>query len=640
MRPGRFFWKLFLGNAVLMVIALITCTFLIIREFDRLRREETALYLRTCAASLAAVVVEHPMDIAHPAKLQSLAAQTLTGNSLEMRITFLAPDGRVWADSDAPAEEMESHADRPEFIQAIAQGFGESLRWSHTVSREMHYAAVRIGDAAQPLGVIRVAIPASSIGLRGESATRLAITIALIGLSAMILLALGIARLWSRRISAITQAALHLLRGNFSTRIDVSGSDEVAMLARALNHMREHLSGQLRTIERQNTSLKSMLAQLREGIIVVARDGRIRLINPQAIRLLELVSPRRDGAFEGLSFEQCIPHHDVQELLRCMPEVPAETPPSTAETGASSHSFRVPSATAPAGEVEIQIDGRDGEISLLARVFSVPLPDIDIHEEDAPSNRTAGRLLIFTDITQLTQIIQMKSDFAANASHELRTPLAAIRAAVETLRTLEGIADRHPATHFLGMIERQMGRMEAMVLDLLDLSRVETPGARFQPDTVRLRLLLNEAGENFGKDLSEKQLRWEVEVAPDCERLFVSSQLLRISLRNLIENSIRFTATGGYVRITARREGELVLLEVSDNGCGIPPEDQSRVFERFYQVERARSGHKRGTGLGLSIVRHAVAAMHGTVHLTSELGKGTTVRIELPDLSDGYPRLT
>lgn len=618
MRPRRFFWKLLLGNAALMVIVLITCTYLIIREFDRLRRDETALYLQSYATGLA-VALDSMFDPAQASELQQKVQRAVASDSLGARITIVGPDGRVWADTQAEAAKMGAHGDRPEIIRALADGFGSANRWSQTVSREMHYAAVRVGDSAHPRGVLRVGIPANSIVSRGHGATRLAITIAVLGLGMMVLLALGIARLWSRRIGAITEASLRLLRGNLAAKIDVAGDDEVAMLARSLNSMRDRLAHHLSTIERQNTSLKSMLAQLREGVIIIGPDGRIRLINPEAIRLLDMSSPRRDGVFEGLSVEQCIPHHDVHVLLHSVPDF-----------GESLQKGAMTSPTA-ADETDIRFNGRDGEKSLRARVFHVPLFDDIVKGLSDDANNPVGRLLVFTDVTQLTAIIQMKSDFAANASHELRTPLSAMKAAVETLRTLDGIADQPQAARFFDMIERQMSRMEAMVLDLLDLSRVETPSARFQPDSVDLPRMLAELREAFDLDLAEKQLRWELDIAPECERLFVSPQLLLITLRNLLENAIRFTAAGGFVRVTTRRQDSASIIEVADNGCGIPLEDQPRVFERFYQVERARSGQKRGTGLGLSIVRHSVSAMRGTVQLRSELGSGTTVSVELPN---------
>ena len=628
MRPRRFFWKLFFGNVALLVIVLISCIFLIIQEFDRLRHDEIALHLRSYVTSLAAVV-EDKLDVSSATELQALVDRAVKSDPLGTRITIILVDGKVLADSQADARTMESHANRAEVINALKDGFTTAYRWSSTVSRDMHYAALRIGSPESPRAVLRAGIPVASIVSRGESAKRLAIVISVMGLLMTVLLALGIAKLWSRRISAITQASLRLLRGNLETHIEDSGDDEVAMLARSLNSMRIRLAGQLTTIARQNESLKSMLTKLREGVIIVGPDGRIRMINSEAIRLLEMVTPRPDGSFEGLSYEQCIPNHDVQELLHHAARH-AGKQHHTLPAANGAELISTSNHNSPTEETRIQVDGRQGEKTLLARVFNVPIPDAATHQGYERPNADFGQLLVFTDITQLTEIIQMKSDFASNASHELRTPLSALRAAVETLRTLNTPAKDPQSTRFFDMIERQLGRMEAMVLDLLDLSRVEMPGARFETQSVRLRGLLDDLRETFDAEITEKGLQWRVEISSDCERINASPQLLQIALRNLLENAIRFTSPGGFVRVTAQISNRMARIEVIDNGCGIPAEDQSRVFERFYQVERARSGTKRGTGLGLSIVRHSVSAMHGSVRLSSELGQGTTVAIELP----------
>lgn len=577
------------------------------------------MHLGTTARSLAAAVGEE-MDAGRADEYQTMVRRAVDSDPLYTRITFISADGTVLSDSYADRTTLGSHADRPEFLGAMREGHSSVERWSHTQSRTMHYAAIRLGEAKHPHGVIRVGIPASSVVSWGAGSARLALMIALAGLAMAVLLALGLALMWSRRIGAITEASLRMLRGLEDASLAVRGQDEVAMLARSLNTMRRRLRAQLAVIERQNAGLKEMLGHLREGVVVVGADGKIRLVNAEAARLLGMTSPRRNGTFEGLPYEQCIPQHDVQELLSTSPVSPVSGATGTREAD----------DPAPATERQIQFAGPGGTVSLRARVFHLPLPAAEAGEADRGHAEEPGRLLVFTDITELSEMVQMKSDFAANASHELRTPLSAIRAAVETLRALDGVTAEPQAARFFEMIERQLARMEAMVLDLLDLSRVESPGARFHPDALRLRPLLDDLRETFEEELSEKSLRWEVDITGECETLWVSAQLLQITLRNLIENSIRFTAPGGFVRISARREKDVARLEVADNGCGIPPEDQSRVFERFYQVERARSGQKRGTGLGLSIVRHAVSAMRGEVSLSSAPGRGTTVAIEIP----------
>jgi two-component system phosphate regulon sensor histidine kinase PhoR len=238
---------------------------------------------------------------------------------------------------------------------------------------------------------------------------------------------------------------------------------------------------------------------------------------------------------------------------------------------------------------------------------------------------------VLTDITELTRTIQIKTDFVANASHELRTPLSAIRAGVETILSMNLSHDGESATQIFGVIDRQSARLGAIVADLLELSRVEAPNATFEADAVRLTELIAEVRERSSEALAEKRHEWSVNIDPAADELVVSRHLLRLVLDNLVENAIKFTDAGGRIEVRAERRGDDVAITVSDNGCGIPADEQERVFERFYQVERARTGSpSRGTGLGLSIVRHAVNAMHGTVELHSAVGTGTRIVVTVP----------
>lgn len=631
MKPGRFFWKLFLGNAALMVVLLGTCVWFMLVEFERFHGEILRSHLQVQAAVLEAVVRDR-FDTSHQDELARLARQFSEFAPEHLRITFIAPDGRVLGDSRADPAELDSHADRPEFKEALRNGTGSSTRWSVSVSDTMQYAALRVGTAAAPRGVVRVALPAHPAAARADAARRLLQTIAFLTLLAAVALALGLARLWSRRIGVITAAARAISGGDLRTRVPIDGADEVSMLALSLNRMREHLARQLDTIERQRRTLDALMTQLHEGMVVARPDGRILLVNPEAVRLLGLISPRKDGSFEGLPVETCIPQHDLQVLL-VPPQARAHL---TAEDGdvdpLAEETPGRPQADTPSDtqEVRVRVDGRRGSMSLLVRAFDIVLPTPESGRREQAAPLRPARMLMLTDVTELTKLMHMKADFAANASHELRTPLSAIRGAAETLRTMDLAADAQAAGAFVAMIERHCARMEAMVVDLLDLSRVESPVEPFAPQEVTLRDFWEELRESFADALSAGKLNWQANVSPECQRIMVSEELLRIVLRNLVENAVRFTPEGGHIQVSARADDNSWIIAVADDGCGIPLEDQARVFERFYQVARARSGPNRGTGLGLSIVRHAVSAMHGAVRLESAPGKGTTVTVTIP----------
>jgi signal transduction histidine kinase len=264
------------------------------------------------------------------------------------------------------------------------------------------------------------------------------------------------------------------------------------------------------------------------------------------------------------------------------------------------------------------------------------IPELAVPRRSDNSVPGVGRLLVLTDITELTRAVRMRSDFVANASHELRTPLAAIRMAVETLAKMNLAEEAPAAARFLGIVARHSSHLQAMVSDLLDLARVESPSARFEPTTLHLQRVFDELYGRWQEPLASKRLRWRAEIKPDCPTVHANAHLLTLVLDNLMDNAIKFTEAGGEVAVNGRRIGDQGVIEVSDTGCGIDSADQERVFERFYQVAPDRSGtgrpsgEKRGTGLGLSIVRHAASALGGTIKLESKVGVGTTVVVRLP----------
>ena len=528
---------------------------------------------------------------------------------------------------------MESHDDRQEIQQALAEGWGQKTRWSQTVSRELRYVAVRIGSVDDPQGVVRVAMAVRTIGARADSVERLVWTVALVILVAAILLALGLARLWSNPIRRITTIAHRLSRGDLSARAPVTGSDEVAILAKSLNDMREHLSTQLDTIDRQKRTLEALLTQLHEGVVVVGPDARIVLLNPAAARLLNVAShdSNTNPLASGATVEGCITQHEIQMML--LPESGSPMSTDPAKRGNEDPST-VPETERPPQESRLELRRNGDVISVLARAWDIALPSFE--SSSRRTGRSFGRLLVLTDITELAKTIQMKSDFVANASHELRTPLSAIRASVETLLTMNLAEEHQAADRFVRMVDRHSAHLEEMVADLLDLSRVETAPGTFSLRSVQLSSVIAGVRSRRAESLTAKNLSWQSDIADDAAAVTGNDQLLSLILDNLVDNAIKFTEPGGRVAVSSKRDGQAVAIEVADTGCGIPAADQERVFERFFQVERSRSGtgsesaERRGTGLGLAIVRHAAAAMQGTVRLASAPGKGTCVTVTLP----------
>jgi two-component system, OmpR family, phosphate regulon sensor histidine kinase PhoR len=625
-RPSTLFWKLFFGTTLLIIAVLGTCAWLIVQQIDRFLLAQLTENLRTHAAVLESVVRER-FDASHAEELDQLAKTIGRIPAGELRVTLILKDGRVLADSIADPRAMESHANRKEVVAALAREWGEDTHYSRTLDKEMKYVALRVGSADDPRGVVRVAMAVRTIGRQEGAIQKLVWTIILLGLVAAVVFAMGLARVWSLPIRRITGIARSLSRGDLSARVHVASHDEMGLLARSLNEMRDSLAEQLSMIDRQRRTLESLLTQLREGVIVAGHDGRIVLINPAAAGMLGIAdrAAARPESFAGRPVEQCVLHHDLLQML--LQDLPGE--PEGGRPGG-------PDSRMVTRQIGVHRDEGNGELVLLATASDIVLPHPGRAPDRSDESRVFGRMVVLTDITELSRMVRVKTDFAANASHELRTPLAAIRGAIETLTTLDWATDEETARRFLGMIDRQSGRMLQMVSDLLDLSRIESSPGQFKPQELSLRTVFDDLHSRFRERLTEKNLQWTVDLAPELNSIILSPHLLRSVMDNLVDNAIKFTDPGGRISVTCRRvaaeagEESAVSIAVEDTGCGIAENEQERVFERFYQVEKARSGPDRGTGLGLSIVRHAVAAMHGSVALRSKLGEGTCITVIIP----------
>jgi len=352
--------------------------------------------------------------------------------------------------------------------------------------------------------------------------------------------------------------------------------------------------------------------------VVSGPDGRIVLMNPAAVRFLGL-------SMHGGSSLAALSGGRVEDHIR----------------NPSLRGMLLSDAIAAGGDDEKRLDmqGDDGVLSILARAseIALPAPGDGVSAGEPSGGSVTGQLLVLTDVTELTRAMQVRSDFVANASHELRTPISAIRAAVDTVLKIDVAKDAEHTTRFLSVIARHTSRLEALVGDLLDLSRLENPHAAFQPEVLRLQRLCDELHDRWIGEIDGKKLRWRCDIGDDCPNVFANPYLLTLVLDNLVDNAVKFTDPGGQIGVGCRCEGVAVEIEVFDTGCGIATHEHQRVFERFYQVEVGRSSgvetapRPRGTGLGLSIVKHAVAAMGGSVLLDSAPGRGTRVTVTIPN---------
>lgn len=515
------------------------------------------------------------------------------GAALEVRVTVIDTTGTVIGDSYVDAGRLafiRNHLDRPEIVSALKNGVGESVRFSDTTGSDMLYIAMPVGFP-RPYAVIRFAKPLRDIRRleaevnRGiEAGLFLALLLSLVAgaLSAFFL---------SRPLENIAETADRFLNGESTAKIPVRRSDEIGRLSRAFNYM----SDEITRMSRQEEWLMEVLSSIREAIIVTNADGDIVLVNRAASNLFFI-----EGALNRSMPVKQIADRSMQQLLEKV-------------HASGNRQFKE----------ELSIMTRKGERML--KITAVPV---------MKGARYDGTVLVINDITRLRNLEKVRRDFVASVSHELRTPLASISGYTETL--LEGaVNDPEHAVSFLRIILHETVQLTALINDVLDLSKIESGKIVYSFKPVDLTALVEKAAALFSQAAEKKGIKITVAIARGLPPVLADAVYLDIVIRNLIDNAVKYIDHGGgMIRISAFRSGDLIALEVEDNGPGISRQDLDRIFERFYRVDKARSRELGGTGLGLSIVKHIVLAHKGKVEVRSRLNHGSVFTVTLPLAND------
>lgn len=510
-----------------------------------------------------------------------LALAQRTDKLIDARVTIIARDGTVLADSREDPLTMENHSNRPEVRDALTKGLGQSTRFSVTLRQEMMYVAVPIRVQDTVVGVARVALPLAQVN-RSIGHIWRAIAVAA-GITTVLTagLAVLIARRTTRSIREVTKGARRLARGELDQQVVVDSSGEAGELALAFNHLAESLRRMVTDLARERDKLTGMLSTMSEGVVMIDKGGAVDLANPAAEKLLGASLP------SGKRLIEQVRDYELHRLLdNCL------------KTGQLQQ-----------GEFEATRSRR----YLVAT--ATPMPAL------------AGVLVVLHDATELRRVEKTRREFVANVSHELRTPLASVKAAVDTLQ--EGaLEDRQAATVFLQRISSEVDRMARLVSDLLELSRLESGQVMPHLTQTDITRLIDEIRESLFMAAEAKEIAIEVDASPRPLLVEADSDMVRQVLFNLLDNAIKFTQAGGRVTITARKRESGVAVTIADTGIGIAPEHLPHIFERFYKVEKSRAGG--GTGLGLAIAKHIVQAHGGEIRVESEEGKGSAFTFTLP----------
>lgn len=551
-----------------------------------------------------------------PESLDRLAKRL--GSEIGARITLIAADGTVLGDSDHDPATMENYGTRPEVMQALRSGSGQSQRHSATLDRDLLYVAVPIQQEGITLGVARVALPVSQVQ---EALNRVAAAVATALVAAAVLaigLAIVLARLTTRRIEALTRAAQRFGHDGPAEPLPahvLAGRDEVGLLARTLDEMAARLRAHVRAVEGEREQLAAVLRHMADGVVIANERNIVELINPAAERLLGLPSERA----EGRSVMAVLHDHELAAVVRqALAGDPAAERPRVVELdswgGGSAEGRGAPSRPA----------GGEGRQRRAVQVLASPLP------EHAGSGGAGGRrvLLMLQDVSELRRTEAVRRDLVANVSHELRTPVAALKAVVEALE--DGALEvPEVARDFVARMHVEVDGLARLVEELLELSRLESGQLRLQWQTIDLGSVVAAAAERL-RPLAERHgLTLTVQVPAGLPAVHADPDRMQQVVVNLVHNAAKFTPPGGHVLVAAERRGEAVAVTVSDTGIGIAPEALPRLFERFYKVDRARAGG--GTGLGLAIAKHLVQAHGGRIWAESAgEGHGAAFIFTLP----------
>ena len=497
--------------------------------------------------------------------VQSGGVEYLSSLKSDVRLTWIASDGSVLFDSEKDAQVMENHLDREEVKEALEDGFGESSRFSSTFTEKMYYFAQKLSDGT----VLRVSENKASVLSLFVS---MAQPIALIILFALILSLLLASRLSRRIVEPLATL-------DFEHPLENKVYEEFTPVLYHIQDLQNQINSQISELAARKNEFYAVIENMNEGLVLLNGDGVILSINPAAEKFFS-----GNGEYVGKSF--CFIEKDKE--IQCLP--------SRAEKEGGA-------------QCEVCRDGREYQLN------ASPI---------CRGKENHGVVLLIFDITEKCFAERNRREFTANVSHELKTPLHSIMGRAELIEN--GMVKSEDIPSFASYIRTEASRLVALIEDIIRLSRLDEKD-EMPKEQLDLYELVCEEAESLSHAAKERH----VTIKTEGEHATVTGvkQLLHEIVYNLCENAVKYNKEGGSVTISVKKEDEHTVLSVSDTGIGIPPEHQSRVFERFYRVDKSHSKETGGTGLGLSIVKHAVEYMGGEINLESGEDIGTTVTIRL-----------
>ncbi len=589
---ARLFWKLGLTYGALLLVVLLAVQLYTARVI----RSQAIRSANDQLASLLSLTLANPPQSDDPAELRDWTGRAARSGA---RVTIIDHTGRVLVDSEADADKMENHANRPEVQDAFAHGTGQSVHRSITFGRELVYRAQRYDRAGSDPIVIRLAVPLSQIDLSlVELRQRLLIATLVVLLSGG-LVSFAFARMFAARVQRLQRFSQRIAEGDFRPLLREGPRDELSDLADSLNQTAARLDREIRLLSGERNRSSAILRSMVEGVAVIDAEERLVFYNRAFSEILIVDSANADGR----PLIEVVRNSDLVGLIRRALRGDEGLQSDITMGITQTRSFSI--TAAPVKALDAPVSGRE------------------------PRVKPSGAVVVLHDVTELRRLERVRQDFVANVSHEFKTPLTAIQGFAETL--LAGaLDDPENNRRFLEIIRNHAIRLARLTNDLLKLARIEAGKMEVEFSSVGLLELIEGCTETTLLKANRKEITLEITVPPQLPAVRGDAALLHDVLQNLLDNAIQYTPAGGHISVIATAGPREAIITVADTGIGIPLADSERIFERFYRVDAARSREAGGTGLGLSIAKHIVEAHGGKLWVESTVGQGSRFSFSLP----------
>lgn len=588
MSRKRLLWQLFPSYLLITLFSIVAVAWFAVHELREFHLRQTIEDLTARAHLFQRYLAGRPL--AEGTEGIDVLCKEI-GKSFSTRITVILPDGRVVGDSERTPNLMDNHADRPEIQEALSGKTGWEMRRSSTLKQKMMYVAVPTYSNGRIAAIVRASLSVTAFE-KALEAVYIKVALVVVGIIALtVVLCYFASKRLAYPLEKMKHGIMELTKGDLSYKLPIPDSEELGVLAEAMNEMAGELAERIRTITQQRNEQESIFGSMIEGVLAVDKEERVLRMNCAAEEILGENAQTAKGRF----IQEVVPNPELRAFIKMALDSQGPTEGDIVWHGTKERFFQV---------------------------RGTALRD--------PAGEGIGAVVVLNEVTRLYQLEQVRRDFVANVSHELRTPITSILGFAETLLDDDG-KDAKDTEKFLTIIVRQANRLNAIIEDLLALSRIERQSEQKEVRLASgiLKDVLRSAIQTCELRTAEQNISVNL-ICSDEMVANINAELLERAVANLVENAVKYSEENTQITIECVGGDHDIHIHVRDQGCGIAKEHQARLFERFYRVDKARSRKLGGTGLGLAIVKHIAQAHGGRVFVESAPGKGSVFTIILP----------